>query len=274
MKILVCFRLYLSYKGQGFNGFQEQPQKRTVEGELKRALAQIVKHSVKIAAAGRTDAGVHAKGQVVSVELLTKMTSIQLMLALFSLLPKDLAVHNVDMMPLGFNARRHSVGKKYIYRIYQGLIADPFLGDISLHVKNKLDVEMMKEGARYFLGEHNFASFRSSLCRSLHAHRYIWQVDIINEDPIIIIDIRGNAFCQNMVRIMVGSLIEIGRGKKNPSSIKEALLGLDRNLAGITAKAHGLSLEKVFYPDDLTQANIPINAQFPRYPVTKESWPF
>lgn len=274
MKILVCFRLYLAYKGERFNGFQEQPEKRTVEGELKKALSQIVKYPVKIVAAGRTDAGVHAKGQVVSVELFTKMTSKQLILALSSLLPKDLVVHDIDIMPLGFSARRHSVGKKYIYRIYNGLIADPFLGDLSLHVKNKLDIEMMKEGAQYFLGEHDFASFRSSLCRSLHARRYIWQVDITYEDPIIIIDIRGNAFCQNMVRIMVGSLIEIGRGKKKPIFIKEALLGLDRKLAGITAKPHGLSLEEVFYPDNLVKANIPTTAQFPRYPVTKESWPF
>lgn len=269
-----CFRLHVAYVGGAFAGFQQQALVRTVEGELKAALKKITSNDIKLITAGRTDAGVHARGQVVSIEFVTKLTSRQLTLALASLLPKDMAVYRIDPMPLGFDARRHSIGKQYIYRIYQGLVADPFLCNQALHVRPPLDVEKMAMAAQYFIGEHNFASFRSSLCTAAHAVRYVWHVGVTQQGSLIQIDVRGNAFCLNMVRIMAGTLIEVGRGARPPSSIKEALLNHDRRLAGITAKAHGLTFERVYYPDDCADAAIPPHARFPRFPVSKESWPF
>lgn len=269
-----CFRLHISYRGQDFSGMQQQDNARTVEGELKSALKKITQKELKLSIAGRTDAGVHAQNQVVSLEFATKLKTQQLLLALASLLPKDMAVYRIDEMPTGFDARRHSIGRHYVYRIYQGLVADPFLGIQALHVRKDLNVEKMQEAASYFIGEHDFSSFRSSLCRAQHARRYLWRVDISKTDQVIEIDVRGNAFCQNQVRIMAGTLIEVGFLKRDPQSIKEALLRQDRTLAGITAKPHGLTLKRVYYPDDLNDALIPEGACFPRFPITTESWPF
>lgn len=271
---LKCFRLWVSYLGKAFCGFQAQENGRTVEGELKDALFSITKQKLKIVAAGRTDAGVNAYGQVVSIEFSTRLTSKNLILALASKLPADLAVWRVDTMPLGFDARRQSIGKQYVYRIQQGLIADPFLCDRALHVRETLDVNLMQVAANFFIGEHDFSSFRASLCTALHARRYIWHVGLSKKGSLLEIDIRGNAFCLNMVRIMVGTLIEVGKKRRSPDSIKEALLKKDRQFAGVTAKPVGLSLEKIYYPDDLSKAGIPEGACFPRYPVSKESWGF
>lgn len=247
---------------------------RTVEDEFKKALLAITGVAPKITVAGRTDAGVHARGQVVSAEFITRMSSRQLTLALQTKLPPDMSVWRIDKMPLGFDARRQSIGKRYVYRISQGLVADPFNRRTSLHVREPLDLSLMQQAAQHFLGEHDFSSFRSSLCTASHARRYVWCVDINQTNSLIEVEIRGNAFCLNMVRIMVGTLIEVGKGKRRPQSIADALLTHDRKLAGITAKACGLTLEEVYYPDDCAHAKIPARANFPRYPVTKEHWRF
>jgi tRNA pseudouridine38-40 synthase len=195
------------------------------------------------------------------------------MLALAAKLPRDIAVWRVDQMPHHFDARRHSIGKRYVYRIYQGAVADPFYRTTTHFVRQRLESASMHDAAQLFVGEHDFTSFRSSHCTSHHARRYVWYVAVRSVGPIIEIDIRGNAFCMNMVRIMVGTLIEIGKRKRSRESICNALTSHDRKSAGPTAPAHGLTLEEVYYPDDLSSAHIPTNARFPRYPVTAESWP-
>lgn len=271
---LACFRLWVSYIGANFCGFQAQENGRTVQGELSKALKSITGLDIKIITAGRTDAGVSAKAQAVCIEFQTRLKSKSLLLALSTKLPSDMAVWRIDSMPLGFDARRQSVGKQYVYRIQEGMVADPFFRDRALHVREKLDLSLMKEAASFFIGDHDFSSFRSSACSAAHARRYIWRVNVDRKDSIIEIDVRGNAFCLNMVRIMVGTLIEVGKKRRSPESIKEALLTNDRRLSGVTAKPHGLSLETIYYPDDLSRAEIPLDAKFPRFPVTKESWPF
>lgn len=269
---LSCFRLHISYVGTDFSGFQAQDNARTVEAELKKAIFAVTGQDVKVNVAGRTDAGVHARGQVVSIQLNTRLLPRQLTLALSANLPKDVSVWRIDQMPLGFDARRQSVGKRYVYRISQGLVADPFLAKNALHVRESLDVDAMATAAKYFEGEHDFSSFRGSLCNAAHAVRFIWQVGVKKLDSLIEIDVRGNAFCLNMVRIMVGTLIEVGKKKRVPEDVMRALLGKDRRLAGVTAKAHGLTLERVYYPDDLASADIPATATFPRFPVSDRSW--
>lgn len=271
---LTCLRFMVSYIGTNFSGFQFQENARTVEGELKKALTAITHQAIKIHAAGRTDAGVHARGQVVSAEFYTKLLPRQMLLALSTHLPMDMAVWRVDQMPLGFDARRQSVGKRYIYRIYQGLVADPIYRKNSYHVRKTLDVEAMDSAAQSFIGEHDFASFRSSLCTSAHARRFLWNLRVKKLGSTIEIDIRGNAFCMNMVRIIAGTLIEVGKHARTHQETIAALKSSDRRLAGPTAPALGLTLEQVYYPDDLTDAQIPSGAVFPRYPVTKESWDY
>lgn len=268
------FRVSLSYVGTNFSGFQAQLNARTVEGELQRAILAVTRQRVEIIAAGRTDAGVHARGQVVSFSCTTRLQSRQMLLALLAHVPKDISILRVDVMPQNFDARRQSVGKRYVYRIHQNIAPDPFTSHYALQVKQQLNIEAMSTAAQYFVGDHDFSAFRSSMCTAAHARRYIWHVSIFEENGLLCIDIRGNAFCMNMVRIMVGTLLEVGRGKRAPESIADILVGKNRAAAGVTAKPHGLSLETVYYPDDLDDAMIPAHASFPRYPVTKESWPF
>ncbi len=267
-------RLLISYLGTAFSGFQEQEHARTVEGELKRALTAITHQSVKLTIAGRTDAGVHGRGQVASLSLVTRLTPKQLMLALAAKLPHDMAVWRIDEVPENFDARRQSVGKRYVYRVFQGLVADPLFRSTTYFVRQDLDVAAMERAAALFVGEHDFSSFRASLCTAPHARRYIWHVGVFKNGPLIEIDIRGNAFCMNMVRIIAGTLVEVGRHKRTFASIQEALNVPDRRQAGPTAPAHGLTLEEIYYPDNLPHAQIPSDAQFPRFPVTPETWPF
>jgi|SRR5579871_373911 len=262
----LCFRLYVSYVGSNFSGFQQQANARTVGGELALALKSLFKNDFTMQVAGRTDAGVHARGQIVSLECESQLSARQLTLALAAKLPKDMSVWRIEEMPLGFNARTQSIGKRYVYRIHQGLTADPFTSAYSLHQKTPLDVVAMDRAAQSFVGEHDFESFRSSFCVSAHARRYLWHVRVNKSEPLIEIDVRGNAFCMHMVRIMVGTLIEVGRKKRDANDIARALAGQDRKLAGPTAKAYGLTLEQVYYQDDLSTAGIPTDARFPRYP--------
>lgn len=268
-----CFRLFVSYQGTHFSGFQEQDNARTVGGELRKAIETLCGPMLTFSVGGRTDAGVHARGQVVSVTLSTKLSSRALLLALKAKLPRDMAVWRIDRMPSMFDARRQSVGKRYVYRIFQGLAHDPFVHDYCYHARGQLDVEAMAAAAPVFVGDHDFASFRASACTAAHARRYIWHSGVTRVGNIIEVDIRGNAFCMNMVRIMVGTLMEVGKKKMSADDIRVALLEPSRNLAGPTAKACGLTLEQIYYPDDLADSKLPPDAQFPRFPVTGESWP-
>jgi tRNA pseudouridine38-40 synthase len=267
------FRFYLSYVGSSFAGFQAQANARTVAQEFQHALFLITSERPVIQAAGRTDAGVHALGQVISAELKTKLSLRQLTLALSTKLPKDLSVWRIDKMPQAFDARRHSVGKQYIYSISQGLVQDIRYRDKAWHVRELLNLAAMQEAANYLIGNNDFESFRSSLCTAAHARRYIWHLEITKKDNLLELDIRGNAFCLNMVRIITGTLVEVGRGKRKPEDIKLILEARDRRQAGVTARPEGLLFKRVYYPDELSDAKIPEQASFPRFPVTELSWP-
>lgn len=270
---LSCFRLWLSYHGARFAGFQAQGSLRTVQDELEKAIFAVTAQRPILTVAGRTDSGVHAHGQVVSLQLNTRLTPRQLSLALASKLPKDLSVWRIDRMPLGFDARRQSIGKQYIYRINQKLVHDLWSRDQSWQLKSKLEVSSMQVAAQYLVGEHDFSSFRSSLCGAAHAVRYVWLVDVKAVGAEIIIDVRGNAFCLNMVRIIVGTLVAVGLDKINSMNMPDIIRSQDRRRAGQTAPAHGLSFAQAYYPDNLVHAAIPDHASFPRYPINPESWP-
>lgn len=268
------WRLWVAYDGSEYVGWQIQPGKPSVEDNLKKALERVVGHLVSLRVAGRTDAGVHARGQAVSVRLACRLSQRQMVLALATQLPPSIVVTRADIMPEGFDARLQSVGKQYVYRILQGLSNDPFEGRYTWHIKQTLDIQAMQTAANVLVGEKDFESFRSASCVAEHARRYIWSICIQQQAKVISIDIRGNAFCHNMVRIIVGTLVDVGRGKLTAQDVERMLLAKDRTLAGQTAKPYGLSLEKVYYPDELQEANIPPGAVFPRYPVTNDSWPF
>jgi len=268
------WRLWVSYDGTKYCGWQMQPLQASIEETLQNAFYQLVGYKPVLTAAGRTDSGVHARGQAVSVQFSSRFDEKKILLALESKLPNDIAVWRADVMPEGFNAKRHSIGKCYVYRIYQGPVKDPFSYLTYWHLRQALNVKVMQHAAGYFLGEHDFESFRSAHCDAAHARRYLWRVEVRQENQHLEIEIRGNAFCHNMVRIMVGTLVEVGLGRIAPTDIEKILQQKDRKLAGRTAPAHALCLEEVYYPDNLENAKIPDGACFPRFPVTKDTWGF
>ncbi|MEM7496275.1 MAG: hypothetical protein AAF471_09305, partial [Myxococcota bacterium] len=136
------------------------------------------------------------------------------------------------------------------------------------------DVERMRYAAAYLVGDHDFAGFRSAACTAAHARRFLWRVAVQRDDRGIQVDVRGNAFCHHMVRIIVGTLTAVGRGKLRSDDIPTILAARCRARAGPTAPARGLTLQQVYYPDNLEQAKIPPDARFPRYPVSRETWPW
>ena len=266
------WRLWISYLGTNFAGFQKQPNKKTVESDLQEAIFKLTAQTPILIAAGRTDAGVHARGQVLSCTFESKFDSRTLPIALSHFLGPDICVYRADSMPEVFDAKRQSIGKRYVYRINSSGQLHPFNHLFTWDLRQKLDLEAMQKAARYLIGEHDFESFRSVHCVAAHARRYIWKIDL-KSGEILEIDLRGNAFCHNMVRIIVGTLVDVGLGKLNLEDIPLILAQKDRSKAGRTAPPQGLTLEAVYYPDDLSQAKIPFDAVFPRYPITKESWP-
>lgn len=268
------FRAWVSYDGTDFCGFQDQAGKPSIQSALNAAVAHICQSPFKIQGAGRTDAGVHARAQAISIEMQTDLNTEKLVLALSHTLPKAIRISRVDEFPGPFDPKRTAVGKRYVYRVWNGLASDPFRDRFSWHLRRKLNVSTMAEAAKGLIGDLDYESFRSSKCSAAHARRTIWAVNVTKQGNSIEIDVRGNAFCHNMVRIISGTLIEVGIGKKKPEDIPALITARDRTKAGLTAPAKGLTLEEIYYPDNLDDAEIPSDANFPRYPVTEQSWPF
>jgi tRNA pseudouridine38-40 synthase len=267
------WRLVVSYVGTGFVGWQRQEGARSVQATLEAALSALAGEPVRARAAGRTDAGVHARGQVVSTTLRSRVPPEKMLLALGSQLPEDVGVRRADVMPEGFDAKVHAVGKRYVYRIHNAPWNDPFRARTSWHVRARLDVEAMKEAAASFIGEKDFESFRSQHCDALHARRYLWRAEVSEEAELVRFEVRGNAFCRHMVRCLAGTLVDVGRGRFSPRDMSRLLAARDRTQAGVTAPALGLTLEEVYYPDALAHADIPPDAVFPGYPVGEADWP-
>ena len=287
-KRTVTWRLVVAYHGRHFLGWQAQAGARTVQSVLEEALAALAGEPVPVRAAGRTDAGVHARGQVVSCRFASRVPAHKMVLALGSQLPEDVSVLRADEMPAGFDAKRHSVAKRYVYRVLNQTPKDPFWCDRTWHVRGALDVEAMRAAAAHFVGEKDFESFRSAQCDAVHARRYLWRVSVDSHSAgcgdagartaqsggsLLEIDVRGNAFCRHMVRIIAGTLVDVGRGRYRADDIPRMFEARSRDAGGITAPAGGLTLEKVFYPDDMDGADLPPDARFPGWPTTAETWP-
>jgi tRNA pseudouridine38-40 synthase len=268
------WRLWLAYRGTRYSGWQAQKNGvRTVQAEVEKALAHISTGPFTLRAAGRTDAGVHARGQALSVRLRCRLDERKMVLAMSSLLPDDISVTRADEMPARFDAKSHAIGKRYVYRIHQGLSASPFTRPLRWHIRRPLDLDAMIEAAGHFVGEKDFESFRSAQCDAAHARRMLWRVSVQPSRGGLAMDIRGNAFCRNMVRVMVGTLVEVGLGKIAAADLPAIFEARNRQHAGATAPAQGLFLDRVYYPDAMAGAEIPEGVEFPRYPVTEDFWP-
>lgn len=260
------WRFVVAYHGARFSGWQRQDNARTVQAVLEDALSTLSPERVVVRAAGRTDAGVHARGQLVSATFPTRVQAGKMVLAAGSRLPDDVSVLAADVVDDAFDARRNSIAKRYVYRVHNGPARDPLDGGMRWHVRGALDVDRMRQAAPALVGEHDFEAFRAVDCQAAHARRYLWRVEVIDRRPLIEIEVRGNAFCKNMVRIIAGTLVDVGRGRIAPDAVAMILATRDRAKAGITAPPEGLTMEEVYLPEDAARAGIPADARFPGWP--------
>lgn len=247
--------LSVSYDGSGFAGFARQPGQRTVQGQLESALATTLRHQVETVGAGRTDAGVHALEQVVSFVTDVSVDRSALLRSLNALVGEGIVVTGVREAPPGFSARHSAIAREYRYRIVPGPVPPLFLARYAWWVKGTLSLGPMREAGATLLGEHDFRSFCvASSAEGVRTSRRLDVVDIATEavmgEHSIVVRIVGNAFLHSMVRAIVGSLVEVGAGRRPPSWMAEALAACDRTAAGPTAPAHGLTLWHVTYPDE------------------------
>ena len=246
----------LGYRGAEFAGFAEQPSVRTVAGELRRALETTLRRPCELTCAGRTDAGVHAIAQYVSLPVSGDELSLpgsRFMRSLCALTPDDLSVQALYRAPAGFSARFDALSRSYRYRIAASQARPVLAWDHSWWYRGELDVEAMAEATRPLLGEHDFKSF----CKATSAVgkptcRYVSALDVSRVceagEELVAIDITGNAFLHNMVRTIAGTLVEVGRGHRAPSWLAEVLAARDRTAAGPCAPAKGLTFVGVEYP--------------------------
>lgn len=244
------YKCIIAYDGTGFSGYQIQPNKRTVQQELETALAKMHKgHEVKVFASGRTDAGVHAKGQVIHFDSPLVISEDRWEAALNALLPRDISVLSAKKMSGSFHARFSAIGKEYRYLLYRSPKRDPFRRNFAYRYPYKLDLEAMEAAAGFLLGTHDFTSFCSAKSEVEDKIRTIKQIHFFPAGELLTIQFIGSGFLYNMVRILVGTLLEVGSGIRTPEEIPEILLTKDRRFAGKTAPAHGLYLWKVYYDE-------------------------
>lgn len=238
----------ISYDGSEFAGFQVQPNKRTVQGEIEKVLSRMHKGEfIRIHGSGRTDAGVHAKGQVFHFDTDLSLDEKQWIRALNTQLPEDISVLSAELVDSTFHARFSAQEKEYHYYVYTGTNRNPFLRKYSHHYPYGLDVEAMVKAQDYFLGTHDFTSFSSAKSEVEDRVRTISSFEIVEEHEQLIFKIRGNGFLYNMVRIIVGTVLEVGIGKRKPEDIPEIIQAKERAKAGKTAPGQGLYLYKVYY---------------------------
>ena len=243
------FLATISYDGSPFYGYQKQPNKRTVQEELELVLTRINHEKVLVHASGRTDRGVHARNQKIHFDLSVHMTENEVKKAMNSLLPPDLYVKEVERVNDNFHARFDVKKKEYCYFINTKEY-DPIQKNYVYQYNDFLDLNRMKEAGSYLIGEHNFLSFTKVDEEKETYVRTIYEVKMEEKDGVIMISFLGDGFMRYMVRNMVGTLIEVGSGKREPEEIKTILEQQDRRCAGKTAPACGLYLNKVIYEEN------------------------
>lgn len=250
--------LTIAYDGTRLSGWQRQPLRRTVQGELERCLARILGQEVRLAGVSRTDAGVHAHAQKASFDLQNSIPLPNLKTALNNMLSgnkanllesSDIQIVDIEEKPVGFHARFSALGKKYIYLINSAAVESVFGRNYSYHVKKPLDIEKMRLAAAQIVGTHDFACFEASGSNPRETTvRTVYSLEIRQEEnDKIAVHIKGDGFLYNMVRIIVGTLVEVGYGKLPAESITEIINKKDRRNAGHTAPARGLYLAEVYY---------------------------
>lgn len=241
-------KMVLEYQGTNYHGFQRQNNALTIQEVIEDKLSFLTKEKIAIISSGRTDAGVHAYGQVVNFLTSTSIPANKVALALNSLLPEDIAVKSVEEVALDFHARYSAVSKVYCYNIWNSSLPSALLRYFVYFFPRKLDVEKMREGASYLLGEHDFTAFCNIKSSTKNYVRKVHRLEITEKEKNLLqLEIEANGFLYNMVRIIVGTLIQVGVRKRAPEEIRSVLASRNRNQAGNTAPALGLFLKEVKY---------------------------
>ncbi len=246
-----CWKLTVAYDGTHFAGWQVQPGLRTVQSVFESVWQEITGETVRAIASGRTDAGVHAAGQVVGIESNTSLASSQLLTGLNAKLPEDLIVLEVEPTAAGFHATYDAVGKHYRYTIHNSRVPPLLNRHTVWHVPQQLDIAAMHRAAQQLVGTHDFCSFTAAQSKRNSMVRTVSKIDVLRgagaDAEQITFDVVGEGFLHNMVRIIVGTLVWIGQGTRSESWLAEVLAAHDRTAAGQTAPAQGLTLLSVDY---------------------------
>jgi tRNA pseudouridine38-40 synthase len=247
-------RLLVSYDGTDFSGWQRQRHDSTIQGEIERCLSLMTREKIDLHGAGRTDAGVHAEGMVAHFATDSAISCHDFLRALNSMLPGAIRILEVDDADPHFHSRFSAIGKRYQYKIFTGKIQPPELRLYSVHINCKLYLPAIKECMELLQGTHDFASFENSgsrdksICSGRGSVRTIYKAELIEEPPFVLIfQFTGDGFLRNMIRNLVGTLLEVGRKKRSVEEFAEILQAKDRTMAAATASAHGLFLKEVLY---------------------------
>ncbi len=243
-------RLTIEYDGTRFSGWQSQANSKnlkTIQEEIEKAGKKLFGKKINLIGAGRTDSGVHAQAQVANFRIKSHLPLINIKRGLNHRLPKDIAIISAEVVKLSFNSRFNAKGKIYRYRIMNRDTRSPILQRFSAFSSYDFDINAMKKASKYFVGKKDFKSFQASSKKKVSSVRTIKTLQIIKNSPLIEIYVEGDGFLYNMVRNIVGTLIDVGRGKIRPDKVKEILSKKHRPLAGQTAPAKGLCLLKVMY---------------------------
>ena len=242
------YMLTLCYDGTRWRGWQKQGNTdKTIQGKLETALSRLLSQEVEVAGCGRTDAGVHARQQVCSFRAETAMSSAELLAALREVLPEDIGALSLETAPPRFHARLSCTGKTYVYRIWNSETPNVFERRYLWAVPQPLDAEAMKKAAALLCGRHDFAAFCSLKRSKKSTVRELRRLEILREGEELRLVFEGDGFLYNMVRILTGTLLEVGRGERSPEDMPLILASGDRAQAGPTAPAQGLTLWSVSY---------------------------
>jgi len=242
------YRLTVSYRGEAYAGWQRQPNAMTVQEVLEGALAGLLRRPVTVVGASRTDAGVLARGQAAHLELPEPFATGGLVHGANHRLPADVRVLAARRMAAGFHARKHAAGKEYVYRLRREPVLSPLDAPFAVRADPRLDLAAMRAAAERLVGRHDFSAFALAGGGHRSPVRRIASAEWLEDGPELTFRVRGDGFLRGMVRALVGTLLEVGRGRRGVDEFAALLAGGARGDAGATAPARGLTLERVFYP--------------------------
>ncbi len=252
-----CLVLWIEYEGTNFHGWQIQPGQRTVQSEIEGALSRMCGEPIRVVGSGRTDAGVHAWGQVAHFHTRSRIEPYKVRIGLNTMMGRDVSIFDCREAVDGFHAQFDAVRKTYRYRILNRRSPSAIRHRYTWHVRKRLDVEAMRRAAAILEGEHDFASFCREKGRPEDTVRRLERLSVERAGDEVVIEATAEGFLRHMVRNLAGVLVEVGRGEREADSVREVLAGRDRTLAGVNAPPQGLALLSVDYGEKLPPAAAP-----------------